>query len=60
LINVVTIAREYGSGSAELGRLVASKLGWELLDRQLVERVAGIAGLDSETAASLVPHHPGV
>ncbi len=53
MINVVTIAREYGSGGAELGRLVAAKLGWELLDRQLVDRVARIAGLDPKTAASL-------
>jgi hypothetical protein len=56
LINVVTIAREYGSGGAELGRLVAVRLGWELLDRQLVDRVAGIAGLDPETAANLDEH----
>jgi cytidylate kinase len=53
LIEVVTIAREYGSGGAELGRLVASKLGWEFLDRQLVDRVARIAGLDPKTAARL-------
>ncbi len=53
MIRVVTIAREYGSGGAELGRLVAGKLGWELLDRQLVDRVARIAGLDPKLAASL-------
>jgi hypothetical protein len=56
LFNVVTIAREYGSGGAELGRLVAVTLGWELLDRQLVDRVARIAGLEAETAASLDEH----
>ena len=53
MISVVTIAREYGSGGTELGRLVALKLGWELLDRQLVDRVANIAGLDPEAAARL-------
>ncbi len=53
MIQVVTIAREYGSGGAELGRLVAAKLGWEFLDRQLVDRVARIAGLDPKTAARL-------
>ncbi len=56
MFNVVTIAREYGSGGAELGRLVAGKLGWELLDRHLVDRVARIAGLDPETAARLDEH----
>lgn len=53
MISVVTIAREYGSGGAELGRLIAVKLGWELLDRQLVDRVALIAGVDPKIAASL-------
>ncbi|MGB8012416.1 MAG: cytidylate kinase-like family protein [Terriglobales bacterium] len=53
MIQVITIAREYGSGGAELGRLVARKLGWELLDRQLADRVARIAGLDPKLAGSL-------
>ncbi len=56
MISVVTIAREYGSGGAELGRLVASKLGWELLDRQLVDRVARVAGVDPKIAARLDEH----
>jgi CMP/dCMP kinase len=53
VISVVTIAREYGSGGAELGRLVAVKLGWELLDRQFIDRVARIAGVDPKTADGL-------
>jgi cytidylate kinase len=56
LISVVTIAREYGSGGAELGQLVAAKLGWELLDRQLVDRVARVASVDPKIAASLDEH----
>jgi cytidylate kinase len=53
LISVVTIAREYGSGGAELGRLVAVKLRWELLDRRLIDRVARVAGVDPKTAVQL-------
>ncbi len=56
MISVVTIAREYGSGGAKLGRLVAVKLGWELLDRQLIDRVARIAGVDAKTAVRLDEH----
>jgi cytidylate kinase len=46
MFNVVTIAREYGSGGAEVGRRVAEMLGWELVDRQLIERVAAMGGID--------------
>lgn len=45
MIKIITIAREYGSGGSELARLVAHKLGWELLDRGLVKRVARVADL---------------
>ncbi|MBZ5664143.1 MAG: cytidylate kinase-like family protein [Acidobacteriia bacterium] len=56
MITVVTIAREYGSGGAELGQMLAAKLGWELLDRQLVDRVARVVGVDPKVAASLDEH----
>jgi cytidylate kinase len=46
MFNVVTIAREYGSGGADVGRSVARVLGWELLDRQIIERVATIGKID--------------
>jgi cytidylate kinase len=53
LIRVVTIAHEYGSGGAELGQRVARKMGWELLDGRLVDRVAHAAGVDQKVAAAL-------
>jgi cytidylate kinase len=46
MFNVVTIAREYGSGGAEVGRRVAERLGWKLLDRQIIERVAAMGKID--------------
>lgn len=51
MFNVVTIAREYGSGGAEVGRRVAELLGWELVDRQIIERVAAIGEMDRVWAA---------
>lgn len=39
-MNVITIAREYGAGGAELSRLLAQSLGWELLDRELLHQAA--------------------
>jgi len=45
---VVTISREYGSGGAKVAELVAARLGWQLLDRTLVEQVAAAAQVDPE------------
>ncbi len=50
MFNVVTIAREYGSGGAEVGRRVAERLGWELVDRQIIERVAAMGKIDRSWA----------
>jgi cytidylate kinase len=46
MFNVVTIAREYGSGGGEIGRRVAELLGWELVDRKILERVAALGHID--------------
>jgi cytidylate kinase len=46
MFNVVTIAREYGSGGADIGHRVAEMLGWKLVDRQIIERVAAMSKID--------------
>lgn len=53
MIRVITITDQCGSSGAELARLVAQKLGWELLDRGMVERVARVADLDASTVGRL-------
>ena len=50
MFNVITIAREYGSGGAEVGRRAAEMLGWALVDRQIIERVATIGKIDRKWA----------
>lgn len=52
MFNVVTIAREYGSGGAEVGRRTAEMLGWELVDKQIIERVATVNKIDRAWAES--------
>ena len=37
MFNVVTIAREYGSGGSDIGRKVAEQLGWMCVDKQIIE-----------------------
>jgi cytidylate kinase len=50
MFRVLTVAREYGSGGGLIARKVAEKLGWDLLDRALVERIAGMARVDPQLA----------
>jgi cytidylate kinase len=50
MFNVVTIAREYGSGGSDIGRKVAELLGWECVDKKIIERVATMGKVDPSWA----------
>jgi cytidylate kinase len=49
MIRLVTIEREYGSGGAEIARMVADRLGWRLWDHLLTEEIARIMGCPCQT-----------
>jgi cytidylate kinase len=44
-MNVITVSREYGAGGYEVARRLAERLGWELLDRELLHRAAAVEHL---------------
>ncbi|HZP05671.1 MAG TPA: cytidylate kinase-like family protein [Terracidiphilus sp.] len=48
---VITVEREYGSRGGEFAHELAARLGWRLLDSELVEGAARIAGVDPKMAA---------
>ena len=56
MIRVITIAREYGSGGGLIGRELASRLGWKLLDRELITELAQRAHLAPSDVARLDEH----
>ncbi len=56
MIRIITIAREYGSGGARIGALLAKRLGWRFLDRALIEEIARVAGVDAATAQAYDEH----
>lgn len=49
----LTISREYGSGGASIARIVAERLGWELLDRGLIEAIARAGHVDEKVVHRL-------
>ncbi len=56
MFKVVTVAREYGSGGGIIARVVAEKLRWNLLDRELIRAVARTAQVDADTAERYDEH----
>ena len=50
MFRVVTVAREYGSGGGSIAQLLADRLGWKLLDRCLVEKIAQAARVEPSVA----------
>jgi CMP/dCMP kinase len=49
-MRAVTISREYGSGGGEIAARLAKRLGWQLVDHALVERVASEFGTSTQEA----------
>lgn len=45
----LTISREAGAGGSEIGQAVGARLGWEVLDKGLLEQVANRSHLPKET-----------
>lgn len=50
-IEVITVEREYGSRGGEFAHALAGRLGWKLMDSELVSAAANAAGVSSELAA---------
>jgi hypothetical protein len=48
---VITVEREYGSRGAEFAHDLAARLGWKLLDEELVAEAARAAGVPPKQAA---------
>ncbi len=43
---VLTVSREFGSGGGRIAKIVAERLGWKLIDRELIEAIACSAHVD--------------
>ncbi len=48
---VVTISRQFGSGGAEIGRIVARESGLQYIDHEIIDEVARRLGVNVENAA---------
>ena len=55
-VRVITIEREYGSRGGEFAHDLAARLGWRLLDSELLTAAARKACVPAETAAKFDDH----
>ncbi len=49
-MRAITISREYGSGGGEIATRLASRLGWQLIDHEVVVQVAHELGVSEAEA----------
>ncbi len=49
-MRAITLSREYGSGGGEIARRLAARLGWQLIDHEVVVRVAQELNITEEEA----------
>lgn len=57
---IITIGREFGSGGHEIGEKLASRLGIDFYDKNLIEIAADRSGLDASVVGSSDEKAPGI
>lgn len=56
---LITISRQFSAGGSAVARTVADRLGWNLIDNQLIDEVARRAGLPPDEVAKRAERAPG-
>lgn len=57
-IQLITISREYGAGGSELGVLLGKRLGWPVLDHELVRQLAARLSCEEGEVVAMDEHAP--
>ena len=53
---ILTVNREYGSGGSTIAQAIAKKLGWKLLDRDIIDAIAYAAHVDPKVVRNYDEH----
>jgi hypothetical protein len=57
-VQLITISREYGAGGSELGVLLGQRLGWPVLDHELIQQLAARLRCDEGEVQAMDEHAP--
>jgi hypothetical protein len=55
---LITLSREYGAGGSELGVLLGQKLGWPVIDHELVRQLAARLSCEEGEVVAMDEHAP--
>lgn len=58
MVQLITISREYGAGGSELGVLLGDRLGWPVLDHELVRKLAARLRCEEGEVKAMDEHAP--
>lgn len=58
--NVITMSRQKGSGGTVIAGIVAGRLGWPMVRREMVTEAANQAGVDFMKIESALDHRPNL
>ncbi len=53
---VITVNREFGSGGGRIAQTIARRLGWKLLDRDIIDAIAYAAHVDAKQVQQYDEH----
>lgn len=53
---VLTVNREFGSGGGRIAQTIATRLGWKLLDRDIIDAIAYAAHVDKSVVRNYDEH----
>ena len=48
----LTVSREYGSGGAEIANIIATELGWRLVDKELISEISNMEHVPASEVAA--------
>jgi Cytidylate kinase-like family len=57
-VQLITLSREYGAGGSELGLLLGERLGWPVIDHELVGKLAARLSCEEGEVVAMDEHAP--
>lgn len=52
-MSIITVAREYGSGGRDIAKIVADRLGYDCVDKELIAETAHAAGVSEDVVEQI-------
>ncbi len=52
-MSIITVAREYGSGGKDIAKIIADRLGYDCVDKELIAEIAHAAGVSEDVVEQL-------